>query len=80
MEYSFFVLLMAVLSLVIFIPVYFFIRNVKLIKLGFVAIEITLLGGILSFKSTDSLVAMVISHLLLCMGMLLIFYLAIKKE
>ncbi|MCM3289227.1 hypothetical protein M3661_03690 [Paenibacillus sp. MER 180] len=80
MEYSFFVLLMAVFSLVIFIPVYFFIRNVKLIKLGFVAIEITLLGGILSFKSTDSLVAMVISHLLLCMGMLLIFYLAIKKE
>jgi hypothetical protein len=80
MEYSFFVLLMAVLSLVIFIPVYFFIRNVKLIKLGFVAIEITLLGGILSFKSPDSLVAMVISHLLLCMGMLLIFYLAIKKE
>lgn len=81
MDYSFFLILMVVLSFIIFIPVYLVIRNVSLVKLGFVAIEVTLLGGILLlYKSMDSLFFMVTSHLLLYTGILLTIYLTIKKE
>lgn len=81
MTYGFFITLTFLISLSLFFLIFFFIKKVSILKVGFLAIEITLFGGILLlYKSDESIFLLFLSYLLLFYGSLLILFLTIKKE